>query len=188
MKSILLAFALLLPAFAWASTRRDDFAPALPVEPTTDDYPAQLDAPSFLEVIGLLSMSNTRGERNNNPGNIRLSASSWRGKVQGSDPSFETFADPVLGIRALAKLLRNYQVNAGLRTVRQIVARYAPASENNTEAYIRAVAASMGVSPDADLNLQDDGTLARLVAAVIHHENGRNIYAAADIAKAVELA
>lgn len=177
--------AAMLPAFAWAFMREEEPAPALAVEPLTDDFPAQLDAPSFLESIGIMAMAMTRGERNNNPGNIRQSASQWQGKVAGSDPSFEAFVDPQAGIRALAKLLQNYQVNYGLKTVRQIVTRWAPPGENNTEAYVRAVAYALDVNADDPVNLKDGAMLERLTAAIIHHENGRNIYAASTIAAAV---
>lgn len=153
-------------------------------EPPADLPPLALSEPSFLESIGLIQMAMTRGERNNNPGNIRH-GNDWQGEAEGTDDAFESFNSPRDGIRALAKLLRNYQTRSGLGTVRQIVTRYAPASENNTAAYIRAVAASMGVGADAALDLSDDATLAALVAAIIQHENGRNIYASADIAAAV---
>lgn len=132
-------------------------------------------------------MLKTRGERNNNPGNLRLGAN-WQGAVPGLDSSFVTFDSPTSGIRALAVLLRNYQARYGLTTIRQIITRYAPSSENNTGAYIAAVAGSMGLSPDLPVDLSDDDTLSRLVAAIIKHENGRNIYSAADILSAVQLA
>src|SRR3569833_3001877 len=89
---------------------------------------------------GVVVYNATRGLRNNNPGNIRKTATDWRGEVVGSDSAFETFATPEAGIRALAVLLRNYQRKYGLRTVRAIITRYAPPSENNTESYVSAVA------------------------------------------------
>lgn len=153
-----------------------------------DAAPAALVEPSFLESIGLTLMSATRGERNNNPGNIRLSGTPWQGKVVGTDGAFESFVDARAGIRALAVNLRTYQTKYGLNTVRQVVTRYAPASENDTAAYVRAVAADIGKGPDESLNLADDAQLAALVAAIIRHENGRNVYAAADIAAAIAAA
>lgn len=188
--NLLVPAAALIAAAAYAFTRQADAAvpDMIDAAPLPQDLPQQLDAPGFLESIGIYSMANTRGERNNNPGNIRISPVNWQGKVVGGDAAFETFATPQAGIRALALNLRNYQRNYGLNTVRQIVTRYAPASENNTAAYIAAVAAQMGVGPDDALNLEDDAMLERLVAAIITHENGRNIYAQADIANAVRLA
>lgn len=118
----------------------------------------------------------TRGERNNNPGNIVKSASPWQGKVAGTDSRFETFDTPENGIRALARLLKNY-AGQGLDSVEAIISRYAPAGENDTGAYIRAVAQDVGVAPSDPLDLSDFATLRALVGAIITHENGRNVYA-----------
>ena len=50
----------------------------------------------------------TRGERNNNPGNIRQTDADWIGeRATDSDPAFEEFTTPEDGIRALARLLLN---------------------------------------------------------------------------------
>lgn len=175
----------LLAAAAYFAT--DAEAAQQPAEETGDASAGTwLDALS--DWIPDMSIGTPRGERNNNPGNIRLSATRWQGQVDGTDPAFVTFATPQDGIRALAKLLKNYQAIYGLRTVRAIINRYAPPSENNTSAYVAAVAGALGVSPDAQIDLNDAGTLERLVAAVITHENGRNTYAASTIAAGVALA
>lgn len=185
MKTVFL-LAMLLPAMAFAyAGREDEYAPAGPIDP---DLPGELPEPSFLETIGLLAMAATRGERNNNPGNIRISSAPWQGKVDGVDPAFETFTDPQAGIRALARVLKNYQAVHGLDTVRGIIGRWAPPTENNTAAYVQSVAGALGVAPDDRINLQDAATLEKLTAAIIRHENGRLIYSAADIAAAVQLA
>jgi hypothetical protein len=125
--------------------------------------------------VALYNMS--RGLRNNNPGNIRHGGSQWQGmRPEQTDTDFVQFVSPGYGIRALGKLLQNYQSRYGLNTVRAIVDRYAPPSENVTGAYIDHVARAMQVSPDAPLNLQDTATLAPLVNAIIKHENGLNPY------------
>lgn len=175
----------LLAAAAYFAT--DAEAAQQPPEETGDASAGTwLDA--LTDWIPDMSIGTPRGERNNNPGNIRLSATRWQGQVDGTDPAFVTFATPQDGVRALAKLLRNYQTIHGLRTVRAIINRYAPPSENNTSAYVASVAAALGVSPDAPLDLNNDATLQQLVAAVIQHENGRNVYAADTIAAGVALA
>lgn len=130
-------------------------------------------------------MNPTRGERNNNPGNLRSSATHWRGEVESSDPAFESFESPEAGIRALALVLVNYQRLHGLSTLRQIISRYAPASENDTEAYVRAVAGATGFLPSEPLNLGDADTLRAIVRAVINQENGRVVYQDQQIALAV---
>lgn len=185
MRGFALLLLLVAPAAAWAYWQQQP-APDTGTAPPEPTGPDTLDEPTFLESIGIAIMNATRGERNNNPGNIIQSASNWLGKITGTDSRFESFDTPVNGIRALAKLLKKYQAQ-GFNTVRKIITKYAPASENNTAAYVKAVAASMGVGPDQVLTL-DAGQLNALVTAIIKHENGRVIYSAADIASAVQLA
>lgn len=121
-------------------------------------------------------MSLPRGIRNNNPGNIRKSADAWQGLADVQpDSAFFTFKDPVYGIRALAKILRNYRDRYGLTTITGIISRWAPPNENNTQAYAQAVASAVGVSPSEPLAF-DAGQLRALVAAIIHHENGQQPY------------
>lgn len=119
----------------------------------------------------------TRGERNFNPGNIRKSPVTWLGKVTpSSDPNFEVFENAEYGIRALAKIICNYHRLYGLQTVSQIITRWAPSIENNTGAYIDDVANRLNVGANDALNLLSATVLAQLVSAIIHHENGDNIY------------
>jgi len=118
----------------------------------------------------------TRGERNNNPGNIRH-GSNWQGLAdQQSDTDFCTFTDPKYGFRALAKVLLFYQQRYGLDTVRGIISRWAPPNENNTDAYISAVAGKMGCDPDTHLDVRNYKEMYPLVDAITRHENGRNKY------------
>lgn len=132
-----------------------------------------------------------RGERNNNPGNIRISSSAWLGKIpveQNTDGAFEQFDTVENGIRALGKLLLGYASKYGLRTVRSIINRYAPPTENVTSAYVDAVANSLGVSPDDPLSINDPATLFALTKAIIRHENGRVKYDDATIREGVNRA
>lgn len=77
----------------------------------------------------------TRSERNNNPGNIRLTGDRWRGQVlPPPDRGFVTFAEPKWGYRALFVILEGYMIRHGLVTIRGIIGRYAPPSENATAA------------------------------------------------------
>jgi hypothetical protein len=112
-----------------------------------------------------------RGIRDNNPGNIRLGASIWQGAVRGSDPSFVTFSTLAYGVRAAALVFLHYR-RIGLVSVRQYINRWAPPVENDTGAYVAAVAKGCGVSPDAIFDLSSKDNLQRLLAAVFIHENG----------------
>lgn len=131
----------------------------------------------------------TRGERNNNPGNIVQSANAWIGKiVNPTDDRFEQFTSPEYGVRALAKNLLTYQNSYGLYTVRAIINKWAPPSENNTNAYVDAVANYIGILPNTTINLNDENMLMLLVSAIIQHENGRIAYPVAQIQSGVDMA
>lgn len=119
----------------------------------------------------------TRGERNNNPGNIRKSSVPWQGQSEDQgDPAFVRFDHPDMGIRALGKVLLTYQRKHGLQTLRQIIERWAPEGENDTNSYLADVCRRMGVSPDESISLSDNGNLRNLTVAIIFHENGRCNY------------
>ena len=135
-------------------------------------------------------MIETRGERNNNPGNIDRSSTLWQGQSpdQSSDPRFIVFTDPIFGIRALAKVLLSYFRKYGLNTVHGIIDRWAPPSENNTGAYVNHVATVLGVGIDAPINVEDEQTLEVLVRAIIEHENGRCVYDDATIISGIDAA
>lgn len=128
-----------------------------------------------------------RGIRNNNPGNIRYVegvTSTYQG-CTGSDGAFCTFDTPVNGIRALGKLLLSYQQRHGIRTIREAINRWAPPSENDTGAYVAAVAAAVGYGPDMLLDFADPGVLRSLATAIIRHENNQQPYDAGTIAAGI---
>jgi hypothetical protein len=146
------------------------------LNPKGAETPATFDNSKYTE----------RGLRNNNPGNIRISSSDWEGKVSGSDKSFETFKTPEHGIRALAKVLTTYQNKYKLNTVKGILNKYAPDSENDTTSYIQSVADSIGVSPDESFDVQK--YMPELIKAIVKHENGKQPYSNDLIAKGITLA
>lgn len=130
-----------------------------------------------------------RGIRNRNPGNIRRSSDRWKGLAPlQSDPAFFVFEAPIWGLRATAVILRSYQRRHGLKTLTQIIGRWAPATENDTAAYVKAVARTVHVSPRATLDLQEGSTLRDLIAAIIRHENGVQPYDIDTIDAAIDLA
>ncbi|VVS91067.1 structural protein [Desulfoluna spongiiphila] len=131
-------------------------------------------------------MEATRGIRNNNPGNIRH-GDDWDGlaKVQ-PDPAFCLFKTPEYGIRAMARVLTNYQRRHGIKTVRGIITRWAPPSENDTAAYVDHVAQVLGVDPDEPLVVTE--VLPRLISVIIKHENGQMPYSDDQIATGIRMA
>lgn len=136
-----------------------------------------------------MTTSLPRGIRNNNPGNLRRSKDPWQGlATPQADKDFFTFKTATYGIRALARTLINYQDEHNLRTIRQIISRWAPANENNTSAYIGAVAKNTGYEADRPLDMHKFAHLQPLVKAIIRHENGQQPYTETEITKALVLA
>ena len=101
-------------------------------------------------------MSEPRGIRNNNPLNIRLSSDKWQGQVlpqRGSGEGvFCQFSEMKWGWRAAFRLLcHTYYGKYKLRTIRDIIYRWAPPNENGTSVYIRSVAERTGINADSVL-------------------------------------
>ncbi len=136
----------------------------------------------------------SRGFRNNNPGNIDWNAKNkWQGQVgieaTGNPPRFAAFSSPEYGIRALATLLTVYQDRHNRRTIREIIERWAPSNENNTGAYVSQVARHMKVESGSyivDTHKYED--LRPLVEAIITHELGGQPYDARVIDDGLRLA
>ena len=112
----------------------------------------------------------TRGIRNNNPGNIRVSKDQWEG-MTGDDGAFVTFDSPESGVRALGKNLLSYG-RQGYDSIEKIINRWAPPNENDTQAYINSVVAATGIPATQSLDLSDPDTLSSLSQAISFHETG----------------
>lgn len=117
---------------------------------------------------------NTRGLRNNNPCNIKSSNNvKWDGQV-GSDGEFIIFESPEYGIRACAKILKNYQHEKGIDTLRGMVYRLGPPHENNTEKYVRDLSNIVKLDPDKKFDVLKH--LPEIIKGIIFLENGRMPY------------
>lgn len=125
-------------------------------------------------------MALPRGIRNNNPLNIRK-GNNWKGERQHqSDPSFEEFESIQMGLRAGFIILRNYQrislaPKMRANTIRKIINRWAPASENNTLKYIETVAKRSGLNPDELIAYRDKPRMLAVVEAMCFVECGQPI-------------
>ena len=115
----------------------------------------------------------SRGIDNCNPGNIRLSKVFYRGEVQPSqDAAFKQFGSMEWGYRAMFVLLDTYARRYGLNTIRGMISRYAPPSENNTEAYIAAICEWTGIAADEVLDTRSRQDMVPIVVAMSRIENG----------------
>lgn len=114
-----------------------------------------------------------RGLRNNNPLNIRISTDKFVGEVQPSqDKAFKQFDTMAHGYRAAFRVLLTYINNYKCDTIRKIISRWAPATENNTLAYVMTVSDRAGISPDAPISADNREMMVRIVAAMSYVENG----------------
>ena len=120
-------------------------------------------------------MNPPRGLRNCNPPNIRKTGRRpWLGEVRpGQDAQFCQFQDMAHGYRAAMRLLQNYQRLYGLRTLRQIISRWAPPSENDTRGYINTVCYLTKWDAERALQLKQKEQMIPLVSAMSQVENGR---------------
>ena len=126
-------------------------------------------------------MKTPRGIRNNNPLNIRHSADQWQGACEEQkDKSFVQFKSMVYGYRAAWKTLQSYYHRFCLKsqafTVRNIIGRWAPPKENDTESYIRSVLSLSGIGGKENLlppeNVDCYYRLSRLLEAMTCMECG----------------
>ena len=116
-----------------------------------------------------------RGIRNHNPGNIKL-GTDWDGLADvQSDEVFCVFKEPVWGIRALMRILLVYRFSHKKYTIEDIIARWAPPSENDTDAYIKFVCERMDFNPMDQLDNSIEHYLP-LVKSIIKMENGDQPY------------
>jgi hypothetical protein len=113
----------------------------------------------------------TRGYKNNNFGNIRKTATKWKGEIDGTDKDFKTFKSPAYGYRALIALLHEYN-SKGYNSIEKIITRYAPSNENNTLSYISGVSKMTALQPTTPINFSDPMQVKAVVAAISYHENG----------------
>lgn len=114
-----------------------------------------------------------RGVRNNNPGNIRRNSDVFQGEKTSSDREFKQFKSMAYGYRAIFKILSNYGRNYHLKTIRQMIGRWAPENENDTGAYVKAVSDYAGIPADDPIDINDREQMIRIVAGMSKVENGR---------------
>lgn len=129
-------------------------------------------------------MSTIRGIRNNNPGNIKWSASqTFHGQIGQDSAGFIIFDTMENGIRAIAVIIKNYSHLHGLRTVDGIIRRW---SVTDQDAYVANVSAALGVQPYDSISVDDTGTLTIVVDAIIAQEDGRVSELALNLSGAID--
>ena len=110
----------------------------------------------------------TRGLRNCNPLNIRrVAGTKWKGqRTEQTDRSFVQFESLEYGIRAAFCILDTYRRKYQDVCVEDIIARWAPPSENATSEYIRTVCRLTGFGGKERLREQQWLLLVQVMALV----------------------
>ena len=118
------------------------------------------------------SKTTPRGIRNNNPLNIRV-GNNWQGERRpNTDGVFEQFQTMQHGYRAAFKLLKTYMGKYRCHTIRQIIHKWAPPRENDTNAYVKRVAGISKLNPDVIIAFWHKQTMIDLAYAMTIVENG----------------
>lgn len=126
------------------------------------------------------------GYRLNNPLNIRYSANNnWKGQ-QGQQSGFCVFDTPENGLRAAMINLKSYR-QKGVVTIADIIGRWAPPTENNTQNYIDFVCNKLGVNRTDEV-YQDKEEYTKLLQAMCLVEIGCQPYSDEQWAKAAQMA
>lgn len=140
---------------------------------------------------------------NHNPLNLRPlpGGQKWNGQVSSNYNSvsgnFCVFENNVYGVRA-AVINMQSQIKTGIRTLGQMINRWAPPVENNVSAYLDHVLKLSGLYADYDMSwmLSSDASvlrgqkynLAKIVAAMNIHEAGGATVDQQDISEGIDLA
>lgn len=118
----------------------------------------------------------TRGQRNNNPLNIRRTADRWYGmSPKQTDREFIVFVNLEYGIRAAIKLIRRYIQHYSCDSVRKIIYRWAPPCENDTESYIAYVTTKVGIMESEHIKHDDMKTICKIISAMAQVESQMKI-------------
>lgn len=112
--------------------------------------------------------------KRNNPGNIRHSAVKWQGEVTPPGEAFCQFISLEMGCRAMLKLLKRYIDVKRLDSIRKVITRWAPPTENRTDEYIQFVSSQLGTHPGDTLR-SDEETLIALASEMTIVEHGQSV-------------
>lgn len=132
----------------------------------------------------------TRGNRNNNPTNIRISKWSKQqpGFIDGDRmkanqglpaapfgkgiAGFARFSAPEYGIAATIRLIKDVYGKQGHRTIAAITNKFSPSFENDTADLIRCYSQASGFKPNEPINWNNQKAVLAYIKAKIKRESG----------------
>jgi len=115
------------------------------------------------DFVQFLTGSASKSPVPTNVGNIR---------PVGSSTGFQQFDTPEAGIKAVDDQLRIYGSKHKLKTLREVISRWAPPSENDTESYIKNVSQRTGIKPDEEIDLSNPTIRHVISGPIILQEQG----------------
>ncbi len=137
---------------------------------------------SATEVSAVKPTSNLKPPKyRNNPGNIRFiadPAKRWQGMLPTARNGYAEFDTPENGVRAAYQQFAKYQ-REGLKTILQMITRWAPEHENPTSAYVQFLTKRVGTLADAPLDLSKQR--GPFLAGVFRFEQGYDSYTLEEI-------
>jgi len=114
-----------------------------------------------------------------NPTNIRyVDSNKWKGSIGDDGSGFESFDDMASGFRATGIILQTYNkyyFNHEM-TLKQMITRWAPPSENDTKSYIEFMEQNTGFSADDVIDTGDNEVLFEVIRAMTKLEIGATAY------------
>lgn len=91
---------------------------------------------------------------------------------------YASFPTIRMGLQSLAALANDYYVHHNLKTLPQFIGRYAPASENDVQQYMRTMCKLLGINPlttdTYDLKLNQAWAAFEFIKAITIVECGRS--------------
>lgn len=115
------------------------------------------------DFVQFLSGSASKSPTPTNVGNIR---------PVGSTTGFQQFDTPEAGIKAIDDQLRIYGSKHKIKTLRGVISRWAPPSENDTESYIKNVSQRTGLKPDEEIDLSNPTIRHIISGPIVLQEQG----------------
>ena len=112
--------------------------------------------------------------RSNNPGNLMYAGqpNAIPGVPRANGGNFALFANPQAGVEALERQVAKNTQERG-QSIKQMMAKYAPKSENNTAKYVKNLSKDLGISPTAKVPMSKVPALSR---AISKHEGYKGEY------------
>lgn len=110
------------------------------------------------------------GLRNNNPGNVRFAGQAGATLGEGGFAKWPTLAEGIQGANHQLDLY----AKRGINTIGAIVSKWAPKSENDTEAYIGRLEKQLGINRNTQLTPADRQ---RLLGAIFNQGEGNKVTA-----------